>query len=267
MGDVPERVLRDGFDWLGYGHVDAPLWFVGGDSHFSTARCTRVTDHRQYHDLRRGFDRFEDFVAVWEDVLGRPVEGGEGGLSPRWWASAFTLAYQGTRLTGLTTDAREARIRDYTYQNPRIGRSDGDTVVADVYPLPATELDSTDRYDHVWESVDDYRRDVHPARLDRFVDAITESENVECIVAHALGEDFANPIVDRFDGTHEATWPGVAADHSFDAYVLGGDADQTILVDAPPFRGGLVSYETIQLAAERARELTADLATEEQAVA
>ena len=257
MGHAPERVLRDGFDWLGYGHVDAPLWFVGGDSRFSTARCTRVTDHRQYHDLRRGFDRFEDYVAVWEDVLGRPVEGGEGGLSPRWWASAFTIAYQGTRLTDLTTDARETRIRTYTYTDPQIGRSDGDTVVADVYPLAAAEVEDG-RYGHVWDSADDYRRDVHPERLDRFADALRESEGVECIVAHAPSEDFANPIVDRFDGTHEATWPAVRADHSFDAYQLGGDASQTILVDAPPFQGGLVSYETIQLAAERARNLATD---------
>lgn len=266
MGDVPERVLRDGFDWLGYGHSDAPLWFVGRDTRFGLARCTRVTDHRQYHDLRRGFDRFEDYVEVWEDVIGRPVEGGEGGLSPRWWASTFTLAYQGTTLTDLTTDARETRIQDYTYRNPRIGRSDGDTVVADVYPLPAAELDATDRYDHIWESADDYRRDVHPDRIDRFADAIRDSDGVECIVAHAPSEDFANPIVDRFDGTHEATWPGVRADHSFDAYRLGGDANTTILVDAPPFQGGLVSYESIQLAADRARELTQGLASEEQAV-
>lgn len=266
MGDVPERVLRDTFDWLGYGHVDAPLWFVGGDTRFSTARCTRVADHRQYHDLRRGFDRFEDYVEVWEDVLGRPVGGGEGGLSPRWWASAFTLAYQGTTLTDLTTDTRETRVRDYTYQHPRIGRTDGDTVVADVYPLPAAELEDTDRYDHIWDSVDDYRRDVHAERLDRFVDAIRESDGVECIVAHAPSDDFANPIIDRFDGTLETTWPGVRADHSFDAYRLGGDGSHALLVDAPPFEGGLVSYETIQLAAERASERTGDLATGEQAV-
>lgn len=266
MRDVPERVVRDGFDWLGYGHADAPLWFVGRDTRFGLARCTRVADHRQYLDLRRGFDRFEGYVEVWEEVLGRPVHGGEGGLSPRWWAAAFTMGYQGTALTDLTTDERETRIRDYTYQNPRIGCRDGDTVVADVYPLPTTELEDADRYDHVWESVDEYRRDVHPDRLDRFADAIRDSDSVECIVAHAPSEDFANPIVDRFDATHETTWPGVRTDHAFDTYRLGGDASQTLLVDAPPFESGFVSYETIQLAAERARELTRDLATEEQAV-
>ena len=266
MGDVPERVVRGGFDWLGYGHVDAPLWFVGADARFSTARCTRVTDWRQYFDLRRGFDRFEDYVAVWEDVFGRPVCGGEGGLAPRWWASAFTLAYRGTSFTDLTTEERETRIRDYTYDNPRIGRHDGDTVVANVYPLPDAVLNTFDEYDHIWDSVDDYRRDVHPARLDRIADAIRESDGVECIVSHAPSDALADPLVDRFDGTHEATWPAVRADHSFDAYRLGGDASTVLLVDAPPFEGGLVSYETIQLAADRARELTNSTRDEEEAV-
>lgn len=267
MSGVPEQVLRGGFDWLGYGHVDAPLWSVGGDTRFSTARCTRVTDYRQYFDFRRDFDPFEDFVAVWEDVFGRPVGGGEGGLSPRWWSSAFTLAYQDTRLTDLTTEERESRIRDYTYENPKIGRRDGDTVVSDVYPLPKSELEDFDRYSHIWDTIEGYRRDVHPARLDRFADAIRESDGVECIVAHAPSDDFANPIVDRFDGTHEATWPAVRADHSFDAYQLTGDASQTLLVDAPPFMGGLVSYDTIQLAAERASELTSRVAGDEHVVA
>lgn len=266
MGDVPERVLRDSTRWLGFGHVDAPLWFVGIEERFSLARCTRVLDRRQYFDLRRGFERFEDFVEIWEHVFGRPVCGGEGGLSTRWWASAFALAYQGTRLTGLTTEDRKTRIREYTYESPQIGRRDGDTVVSDVYPLPKSELEDFDRFSHIWDTIEDYRRDVHPDRLDRFADAIRESDGVECIVSHAPSEDFVNPIVDRFDGAHEATWPAVRADHSFDAYQLAGDASNVLLVDAPPFLGGLVSYDTIQLAAERASELSNELRSEEEAV-
>lgn len=258
MGDVPERVLRGGFDWLGFGHADAPVWFVGREERLSTARCTRVTDVCQYFDLLRGFDRFEDFVETWEDVFGRPVDGGEGGLSTRWWASAFTLAYQGTRLTDLTTEERETRVREYTYDDPKIGRRDGDTVLGSVYPLPATDSCSIDPAEHGWDSVADYRRDVLPDRLDGFADAMTDSDGLEVIVSHAPREDFADPLIDRFDGEHVASWPAVQDGDAFDATRLHGECDGVLLVDAPPFRQGRVSYETLQLAAERTRELVRD---------
>lgn len=253
MGDVPEPVLRGSADWLGYGHVDASLWFVGLEDRLSIARCTRVDDRRQYFDLCRGFDRFEDFVEVWENVFGRRVRDGEGGLSTRWWASAFTLAYQGTDLTALSTPDREQRIRDYTYGDPRIGRADGDTALTNVYPLPKPVPESINPYDHVWDDIEDYRADIHGDRLDLFVDAIRESDGLDCIVSHAPSEDFTDPIVDRFDGNHDGTWPALRDGDTFDAYWLHGDADNVVLIDAPTFHEGHVTYETLQFVADRVR--------------
>lgn len=251
MEKIPERILRDClYNWLGFGNLDGSLWFIGFEESIALSKCSRVIDWRQYFDLRRGFALSEDFVEVWDDVFGRTVAEGEAGLSTRWFSSIFSLAYEGVSLSDMPTAKRRDKVREYTYLDPRSGRLDGDTFIGEVFPLPKSDADSIEPYSHVWPSIDAYRDEVLPQRIEIFQRELERGLGPECVVSYTRPEFFADPILERYDFKKVATWPGTRDDEKFRGFWLRDPG--VLVIDAPFFGKGHAGYQTLQRAAEGA---------------
>jgi hypothetical protein len=159
----------DASDWgsllrfVGYGRLSAPWWFIGleeGTKDQTVENAIRM--HASFGpetvvDLERAMR-----LAGFQTMPTNPT-----------WRFVATIA---AALHG-TDDWR-------AYQNERMGRSDGETLLAEILPLPAPRLASwPDAYKGRWERRRDYRREVLPHRI-RYLGAVIDEQRPALIIGY-----------------------------------------------------------------------------------
>jgi len=72
MSKLPESLVRNClYNWLGYGSLDSPIWFIGiEESLYRWDGFDNVDDVEDFLEQRQEFGLTEDFRDVWEEEHG-----------------------------------------------------------------------------------------------------------------------------------------------------------------------------------------------------
>jgi hypothetical protein len=112
------------FDFVGYGRLDAPLWFLGMEESVNV-----LTDLEQSLAAREGFGTTQD-LAEGQRVLGLPLDERRR-LNLVW----HFMAKLARCVVDLATDWDDTQLAAH-YVRQRLGRRDGETLLGELLPLP-----------------------------------------------------------------------------------------------------------------------------------
>ncbi|MBV0924761.1 hypothetical protein KTS45_11180 [Halomicroarcula limicola] len=257
MSELPEPLVRDClYNWLGYGSLDSPYWFIGiEESLYRWEGFNNVDDVEDFLRLRREFGLTEDFKQVWEEKHGFALEKFSGPSTWRFQA-VFMMTLEDPSLLEESSATLGRRAKEYVFENKRLGRRGGDSLTGEFFPLPKS-LDTIEPYDHIWKSEAAYHREVIPGREHLLTDAIEESNGVRCIVSY--GNTNTNPtpevLLNHYPSEKVETLVSTERSTSYELYKLTVDDDSVHLIHTPFFGMGQASYAEVARAAGHYRNM------------
>lgn len=147
-------------NFIGYGRVDAPVWFLGMEE---------AGGGEENLKIRAQFSSVMDLYLA-HKALGI-VKHHEGSkiIQPQWGKMSDVML----RLNGLDEPSREER-RDY--QVSRLGRLESETLLADLMPIPKPSIEKWDypQSFHEYRTVSEYYAAVGPTRARLLAQLIAE---------------------------------------------------------------------------------------------
>jgi hypothetical protein len=162
----------------GYGNLKGPVWFLGIEEKLPDKR----NRNRELRD-RLQFDASMDLAHA-QRLLRSDIRKAE---TQTWnWMSKFTLA--------LLHPAYNWKDRETTrfYKNEYLGRSNGETFLTELFPLPAKNGKGKP-YPEKYYTRRDYERQVRPARIRWLTDAIKRNKPQYVIIYGA--QKTYNPLI------------------------------------------------------------------------
>ena len=160
--EIPERSLN-AVDWdrllhfVGYGRLKAPWWFVGLEE--------GVRDQTVENSLRAHAQFSNDVMDLGEAM--RLSGFAEVPTNPTW---RFVASIAASLLGTPDWDA---------YRAHRMGRLDGETLLAEILPLPAPRSSVwPEIYKQKWQTRREYEREVRPERI-RLLETLVREKNLE----------------------------------------------------------------------------------------
>ena len=155
QGASYERLVRSSlYNWIGYGNVNASVWFLGVEEGGAEIWRHRTKTLEQSLEIRSKFHLQMDFRHVWEDLYNIPLSSWTG---PNVWRyiAAFILEFEGR-------DATVENINDYIFYAKQLGRESSNHFLGEMMPLPKPSKKSIKPYESIWSSVNDYYDEVGP---------------------------------------------------------------------------------------------------------
>jgi hypothetical protein len=146
-------------EFLGYGRLEAPLWFIGREE-----RTRKSTPEVIQHDLNVR----QQFLPVMDlQKAHRMFETGfdlRTAGTPTWlWAARFARAILANARDWQDTQAAK------TYIATQLGREKGSTFLTDLFAVPVPSGSGEWPYDGMWASRKDYEAFVRTARNERLI--------------------------------------------------------------------------------------------------
>lgn len=258
MSELPESLVRNClYNWLGYGSLDSPIWFIGiEESLYRWDGFDNVDDVEDFLEQRQEFGLTEDFRDVWEEEHGFTLANFSGTSTWRYQA-VFMMTLGDPSLADETSSTLGRKAKKYVFDDKLLGRQGGDSLSGEFFPLPKS-LGTIEPYDHIWDSEAAYHREVIPGREELLTNAIEESDGVECIVSYGRAATNPTPNVLLNYYPSEEVKTLVSCDHSISymLYRLSVDGSPIHLIHSPFFGMGRTSYSDVAQAAKGLREVT-----------
>lgn len=167
------------------------------------------------------------------------------------------MALQDSSLVEQVSSTLGRKAKQYVFEDKLLGRRGGDSLSGEFFPLPKS-LDTIVPYDHIWESETAYHREVIPDRRKLLMDALEESDGVECIVSYGKIDTNPCPKVLLNQYSSEKIETLVSCDHTipYTLYRLTIGDNSVYLIHAPFFGMGRASYSDVAEAAVLFRQVT-----------
>lgn len=155
--------------FIGYGHLEAPVWFLGMEEGGGGEERIRI---------QSGFEPIEDLYDAHVTKMGiTRYHCGNRVLQSTWKGMSYIML----SLAGISPDQPARR----TYQALHLGRSGGDTLVAELMPVAKSTVKEWQYHDLIprFRDRQHYYDEVLPMRLLRFA-TLVRTHNPELIVAY-----------------------------------------------------------------------------------
>jgi hypothetical protein len=132
-----------------------------------------------------------------------------------------------------------------TFTDKTLGRFNGDLFLCELFPLPKRSKDSIDDYKSIWNSIDDYYKEVLPKRIELIFKTLQNSPNVKLIIKYGVLVVLAFSSI--VSGVKEWNYDG----QKYTFYKMEISPSKFVLLLHTPFFGqGRVSLSGIQYASE-----------------
>lgn len=245
---MTEKIVRSClYNWLGYGNINAPIWFMGMEE--GGAEIWRHATHSLESSLftRSQFKLAMDFRQVWEDLYLIPLHNfvkRRGSLTTWHFMAAFLLSLEGQI-------PETNKIREFVFINKNIGSLDGEHFLCEFLPLPRSSNNSIEDYSFVWNSNKDYIQEVGPNRFKLIKDTLILNKAVKVLISY--DKAFSSQILDFYENTLIEEWID-GRGKRYKLYELVLTSNRKIKLLFTPFFGqGQANYDGLYLAAQKVK--------------
>jgi hypothetical protein len=234
------------YNWLGYGQVNSPIWFMGMEEGGAEVWRNKTKTLKQSLEIRSKFSIQMDFQNVWEDLYRVELDSFKGPTVWRFMA-AFLLELENSQVNAAT-------INDFLFSSKKLGRVDSNHFLAELLPLPKPSRASIEPYQSIWKSVLSYEDDVKEKRFKLIKEMLIKNLNVNIIVSY--DRNLTEMIYKYFSINVEKTenWKFNKEQYYLHEFNLTDDRKILLLV-TPFFGNGQISYEGLLHAARRVKKL------------
>ncbi len=234
------------FNWLGYGQVNSPIWFMGMEEGGAEIWRNKTKTLRQSLEIRSTFILQMDFQYVWEDLYNVPLESFKGPTVWRFMA-AFLLELDGAQVNATT-------IENFLFSSKTLGRSNSNHFLAELMPLPKPSRASIEPYHSIWKSVKSYEQDVEEKRFEIIKETLTKNDNVKIIVSY--DRNLTELIYNQFSLEIETAENWKYNEEQYYLHEFNLTNNRTILLLVTPFFGnGRISYDGLLHAAKHVKKM------------
>lgn len=174
---VSENLVRSClYNWLGYGKINSPIWFIGIEEGGAEIWREKTQTLESSLQLRKDFDISMDFYDVWEEQYGIDLNNFKG-ITVWHFIARFMLSYE-----GVSSNTKE--IRDYIFNDKRLGSKNSDYFLCELFPLPKRSKNTIDGYEHVWPTIKEYHADILVERFNLIRNTLEDNQNIKLIVSY-----------------------------------------------------------------------------------
>lgn len=236
MDRPEESVVRDSlYNWLGFGNLNGRYWFIGREESISLRKCGALESWSDYFATRSTFDEAMDMRTTWEGEFGRSLS--SFGTTTWHYQVAFLLALHGREVTSNA-------VKHVFSGDPQFCRQFSNHFSGEFLPCPKKSKDTIEPYSHIWVSVEKYKQEVVPGRLNRFADALRRNDAVRLVITYS--PTFSKAIRTEFPTTELDRWDEVAMDPIVLSTLSVGDGRTVYLLETPFLGYGRIGYDAIK---------------------
>jgi hypothetical protein len=232
------------YNHLGYGNLDAPVWFVGVEEGGAEIWRSETLTLKQSLRLRASYHLAMDLRHVWEDLYRIPLQSWKGATTWRFIA-AYILAVQGHRPDG-------ACVRQYVFIDKLLGRSDGDHFLCELMPLPKRAKGQIDPYQDIWATDRQYRQAVAPRRLQLLLQTLNRHPGVRLLICYE--RDAVKLLLGSLSADRVAHWTLRRQQYTLWLCSLP-PSRQLYILHTPFFGQGQISYQGVWESTQRLAQL------------
>lgn len=225
------------YNWLGYGNINSPIWFIGTEEGGAEIWRNKTLSLEQSLKIRASFELSMDQKKVWEEDYQIPLSSFKG---PTVWRfiAAFMIALEGKH----PGDNRDLVTR---FMANELGVLAGNHFLCEFLPLPKKKKKIIEPYQGIWSNINDYYSEVKEKRFQLISLALNDNPKVSLIISYEKGltELFLKHYSDRILSTQEYAF---GKKQKFVLYAIQLNSDRKIQLLKTPFFGqGNISYEGI----------------------
>lgn len=248
-GRMTESLVRSClFNWLGYGKINSPIWFIGTEE--SGAEIWRNKIRTQTLELslkiRSKFKLSMDFRHVWEDLYGIELRNFKGPTIWRYIA-CFLLSFR-------NEDKSPESIKKFVFEDKKLGYENSDHFLCEFFPLPKEKKNSIKEYVHIWSTIEDYYNEVKQARFSIINENIKNNKKIKLIVSYE--KRLTQLVLDYYknDISDKKTWL-YDSKQNYCLYKINLSQSRNIFLLSTPFFGqGEISYDGLEDASKKTKE-------------
>lgn len=242
---VSEQLVRQClYNWLGYGNLNSPIWFIGTEEGGAEIWREQTQTHESSLNKRSRFEKSMDFYHVWEQQYGINIEDFRG-ITVWHYIASFLLSYQ-------NRDRSSWGIRDFVFVDKELGRPKSNHFLCELLPLPKRSKGSIEDYAHIWHSLNHYHSEVLPNRFQLINNTLRGSNEVRLLVSYESA--LTELMLKNYKG-HDQVDCWEYRKQRYRLYKMNLDDDQQVLLLATPFFGqGQISYDGLDFAVEKVRK-------------
>jgi len=239
---ISEELVRSClYNWLGYGNLNGAVWFIGTEEGGAEIwrQATQTLESSLKHRSR--FYLSMDFRQVWEEIYGIPLESFRGPCVWRYMA-AFLISLKGETVN-------TENVNCFVFRDKELGNIKSDHFMCELLPLPKRRKESIIDYNFIWSSIEKYRNEVMPKRLELILHTLEANEGINLIISYEkhLSRDFLN----YFNNNGKVTIRGEFSFNKeiYTKYEIQINPNRKVEFLSTPFFGnGCISYEGISRA-------------------
>jgi len=239
---VPKKLVRKClYNWLGYGELNSPVWIVGTEESGSGENIQLNTAIK----LRSGFKSSMDLSYVWEDLYGLDLQYIKN--TGTWnFAAKFLLSLQNEK-------SNPDRRKKFIWE--KLGRKDANHFMGEFLPLPKQKKYSTEDYEHIWPTIEEYHKEVAPKRFLIIDKNIKDNGKIKLIVSYE--RMFTQSMIDHYKNIIKEVDQWVyPKKQKYCLYKISIFQDRNIFLLSTPFFGqGQISHDGINNAVHRIKGL------------
>ena len=245
---VPDHLVHSCLhNWLGYGNMNAPIWFIGMEEEGAEIWRFKTKTLVESLKLRSQFELQMDFRYVWEELYGVPLETLKGSNVWRYMA-AFLLEYGGV-------EATSENINEYIYEKKQLGRASSNHFIGGFMPLPKQNKASIEPYQSIWEKVDSYVSEIADHRLQLIKENLMIHQEVKFLISYDT--DLTEKLLNCFSEDTKLISSWQLDDELFVLHRVNLTKDRYVYLFATPFFGdGCISYNGIKDCVKRVIKLS-----------
>ncbi|WP_342542433.1 hypothetical protein MHH33_16855 [Paenisporosarcina sp. FSL H8-0542] len=248
IGKIPSKHLVESclYNWLGYGQVNSPIWFMGMEEGGAEVWRNKTLTLDESLECRSNFNLQMDFQYVWENLYGVPLDSFKG---PTVWRfiAAFLLELESEQVDATS-------INDFLFISKKLGRNESNHFLAELMPLPKPSRANIQPYQNIWNTVRAYEKDVKEKRFDLIKEVLIKNSEVQLIVSY--DRSLTEMIFNHFQINIEKarSWKVNTEQYHLHKFNLIGKRTIYLLV-TPFFGNGRVSYEGISKATKEVKNI------------
>lgn len=244
---ISEKLVRSCLkNWLGYGNLNAPIWFLGMEEEgFEVWRNQKITLEESLK-LRSNYHLQMDFQHVWEKLYEVPLETFND--SALWkYIAAYLLELSGENAT-------TENIHHYLYYQKKLGKEDSDHFIGELRPLPKKMKTSIEPYQSIWETVESYEKEVEADRLTLIKENLTKQANVQLLITY--DNDITEKLLNFFEDSIKKISRWELDHEKYNLYQIKLTEERIVLLLSTPFfDNGQISYKGIKDCVTRVNRL------------
>lgn len=232
------------YNWLGYGNLNGPIWFMGMEEGGAEIWRQRTKTMTESLSIRGSFSLSMDFQHVWENLYNIPLETFKG---PNVWRymAAFLLSLE-------DIEPSSENIREFVFEKKKLGKLDGNHFLCEFLPLPRQSNNSIDEYKEIWNTNSEYINELAPKRFELIKNVLTECNNVKLLVSY--DKKFTDSIINNFESINVLSWEN-PQNKSYELKKLNISDNRILYLLKTPFFGqGQISYEGLKYAAQTIKD-------------